>query len=149
MALALAISSGASGTASAWSVGTFSRTPSASTQRYATCPTACLGGSLATVITFAFVTIGWAFFFLSPGDVVILAARVFDWRATSLHALVVPSMVFVGLLLAHLSLDPLRAWWSRIPPIVRLSGRTVMLGALTYALFLASGVRQGFFYAQF
>jgi hypothetical protein len=43
----------------------------------------------------------------------------------------------------------LRSWWPQFPALVRLSGRTVLLGILAYALFLTSGGGQGFFYAQF
>jgi alginate O-acetyltransferase complex protein AlgI len=108
-----------------------------------------LGDTVSTALTFAFVTIGWTFFFLSPADALTLLATGLSWRAGSGVALAIPLLVLGALVLAHLEGGRLRSWWPQFPALVRLSGRTVLLGILAYALFLTSGGGQGFFYAQF
>jgi hypothetical protein len=61
----------------------------------------------------------------------------------------VPAIVASALLLAYLGAEWARSVWLRVPPLVRVSAQTVLLGILTYALLLTRGGRQGFFYAQF
>ena len=108
-----------------------------------------VGDTVSTALTFAFVTVGWIVFFLSPGEAMTMTAKALEWRGGSGVALWIPLGVVAGLLLAHLSTGRLQAGWLRLPPIARLSARTVLLGVLTYVLAFTSGGRQDFFYAQF
>ena len=107
------------------------------------------GDAVATGLTFGFVTIGWIFFFLAPADAWALMRGALAWRAGSAAALAVPATVASALVLAYLGAEWARSVWLRVPPLVRVSAQTVLLGILTYALLLTRGGRQGFFYAQF
>jgi alginate O-acetyltransferase complex protein AlgI len=108
-----------------------------------------LGDAVATGLTFGFVTIGWILFFLAPSDAWALVRGALSWRGGSPAALAVPAIVASALVLAYLGAERARDAWLRVPPLVRVSAQTVLVGILTYALLLSRGGRQGFFYAQF
>ena len=108
-----------------------------------------VGDGVATALTFGFVTIGWAFFFLSPADALALVKGALAWRGGSPVAFAVPALAVAALLVGYFASEVVRDLRPRVPVLLRLSGQTVLLALLTYALFLVRGGRQGFFYAQF
>jgi D-alanyl-lipoteichoic acid acyltransferase DltB (MBOAT superfamily) len=108
-----------------------------------------VGDAMATVLTFGFVTIGWTFFFLTPGAALTVLGSGLAWRGGVGPALMVPLLVLAALVAGYLAAEPARRWAASVPPMLQLSGRTVLVGLVTYALFLTSTGRQGFLYTQF
>jgi alginate O-acetyltransferase complex protein AlgI len=109
----------------------------------------CVGDALATASTFAFVTVGWTFFFLTPSQALTVLGSALAWRGGPGEALAVPLLVLAALVGGYLVADIARRWRAGIPPMLELSGRAVLVGLVTYALFLTSTGRQGFIYTQF
>jgi hypothetical protein len=72
-----------------------------------------------------------------------------SWRGGSLPAVAVPALAIAALVIGHLASQAVRDLKPRVPLLLRLSGQTVLLAVLTYALFLVRGGARGFFYAQF
>jgi alginate O-acetyltransferase complex protein AlgI len=108
-----------------------------------------VGDAVATAFTFVFVTVGWTFFFLTPGEALTVLGSALAWRGGPGLALLVPLVMLVALVVGYFMSETARRWQERIPPLLELSGRTVLVGLVTYALFLTSTGRQGFIYTQF
>ena len=109
-----------------------------------------LGDTASLILTFAFVTVGWTFFFLSPTEAVSIMSKSLQWRAGGSGAsLYVPLAVVVGLLTAHWGGDHLEARWRALPPFLHMSARAVLLAILAYVMALTNAGRQDFCYVQF
>jgi alginate O-acetyltransferase complex protein AlgI len=108
-----------------------------------------VGDAVATAVTFGFVTIGWTFFFLTPADALTVLGTALAWRGGTGAALLLPPLVLAALWIGYLLSEPARRWSESLPLFLQLSGRTVLVGLVTYSLFLTSTGRQGFIYTQF
>ena len=103
----------------------------------------------STILTFTYVTIGWVWFFLPPGDGVALIQRGMQWRGgKAIEFLVVFGLTAV-LLVAYAVREQGNRLWERLPPSVRGTVLAGLLGLVTYALLYRHGVKQEFFYTQF
>jgi len=108
-----------------------------------------LSAVAATATTFAFVSVGWVFFFFSPGDAILLVSGALSWRGGAGAASLVPLLTIGTLVVAYLGQGAARAVWARLPGVIRRVATAILLGLLTYALFLASGQPREFLYVQF
>jgi hypothetical protein len=103
----------------------------------------------STILTFIYVTIGWVWFFLPPGDGVALIQRGMQWRGGKAIEFLVPLGMTAALLVAYAVREQGGRLWERLPPLFRGTALAGLLGLVTYALLYRHGVTQEFIYTQF
>jgi len=105
--------------------------------------------AIATITTFAYVTVGWIFFFLPLGESAVWARSVVSLRlgpgAPSAATLLTLGTLGIGWWLSSVP----AAAWGRLPRVLGGVLTAAMCGAVAYFLVFGSSGPQEFIYAQF
>jgi alginate O-acetyltransferase complex protein AlgI len=105
--------------------------------------------TLSIGVTFAYVTLGWAFFFLPVRGAWLLVTRAAAWRpGIDDYAWAPIAALIVLILVAHLS-EHAGPMWTALPRVVRGSVISVGVGILIYRLAIGHVGMQDFVYARF